>query len=512
MMPTRRHSGFTLIELAIVLIIGTLVTAAGFLYKAEQVRSEQRAVIAGQMQLLAEALQNYMVMNMASLYTLNGTLDVKAKKDFLSGRFGANASDVVASFGMATNFFPLYPSYQELSQMGWLPSGAPSSHPMVGDYVFRISPGTNFPACVASKSCRFVAVVYGSKPLVRSSGTSVGAVDEVGIGEVLQRSSSTVLIGYTKGGKLLARDGITVTDTNPLDGAALMSVIPSTVDGILSATSTYDTSPWYAYLRRDGSLPMQGDLNMQDAAGTHAINNASSVNAKNMNASIIDTERAYVGVTDSYGQHVTYTNIASTKVIDQKQSLIVGNGAAIFGPAPGTSNGDSMALRVSKYSDGTGGAATIDGRLVANNGITVPGGNIDVFTGNITTYGTNLGQGAISASNGVNIGQGGARINGNVQVLNGDVQVAGGNVVVSDPKKGVVTTNLTAQQSTLYVWRFGASGPTPCTVVLNRFEVQGSSLSSSDVAGLAPDGFYGPVSKNPGLYSPTGIYYLGCSR
>jgi hypothetical protein len=49
--------------------------------------------------------------------------------------------------------------------------------------------------------------------------------------------------------------------------------------------NNYDSQGFASFLRRDGTLPMTGDLNLQDTTGTrHNINSAETVNAQNVTA------------------------------------------------------------------------------------------------------------------------------------------------------------------------------------------------------------------------------------
>ncbi|NMV39901.1 hypothetical protein [Ralstonia insidiosa] len=56
---------------------------------------------------------------------------------------------------------------------------------------------------------------------------------------------------------------------------------PGSVAGLISMSNNYDSQGFAAFLRRDGTLPMTGDFNLQDTTGAkHNINNANTVNAQ----------------------------------------------------------------------------------------------------------------------------------------------------------------------------------------------------------------------------------------
>ena len=56
---------------------------------------------------------------------------------------------------------------------------------------------------------------------------------------------------------------------------------PGGVAGLISVSNGYDSSGFFMFDRRDGSLPRTGDINMQDTSGArHNINNAGTVNSE----------------------------------------------------------------------------------------------------------------------------------------------------------------------------------------------------------------------------------------
>jgi len=58
------------------------------------------------------------------------------------------------------------------------------------------------------------------------------------------------------------------------------------VAGLVSLSNGYDSQGFFEFLRRDGTLPMTGSLNMQDTAGTkHDITNANDIDAVDITAS-----------------------------------------------------------------------------------------------------------------------------------------------------------------------------------------------------------------------------------
>ena len=81
-------------------------------------------------------------------------------------------------------------------------------------------------------------------------------------------------------------------------GGILVGTNPTNQPGLIYAENVFDTQMLRPFLRRDGSLPMTGSLNMQDTAGTkHNINNAATVNTETLAA-----------------KDVNATNVTSTKL------------------------------------------------------------------------------------------------------------------------------------------------------------------------------------------------------
>ncbi|WP_147297871.1 hypothetical protein [Trinickia dinghuensis] len=64
---------------------------------------------------------------------------------------------------------------------------------------------------------------------------------------------------------------------------------PGGTAGLISISNGYDASGFMAFARRDGTLPMTGDINMQDDAGVeHNIDHAGTVNANNTVTGTLD--------------------------------------------------------------------------------------------------------------------------------------------------------------------------------------------------------------------------------
>ena len=107
-------------------------------------------------------------------------------------------------------------------------------------------------------------------------------------------------------------------------GGVLVAPNPTSTVGLIYAENVFDTQMLRPFLRRDGSLPMTGNLNMQDTGGVkHNIDNAGTVNTQTLQATDVKTTNLYASRIDTPLIHATTghvvdlhnTNINSTGTI-----------------------------------------------------------------------------------------------------------------------------------------------------------------------------------------------------
>lgn len=174
----------------------------------------------------------------------------------------------------------LTPTLADLNGLGFLPSWA--THPIVynGQSVgFNVaikidtSTGCSVPACNLSFQ------VMTTAPLI-DPGNAANV--DIRRATIAARTASPGNAGVAMPASFGGDPAIFVTSNGRQIG-----INPGSVAGLIAMNNNYDSQGFASFLRRDGTLPMTGDLNLKDATGTrHNINNAETVNAQNVNAAL----------------------------------------------------------------------------------------------------------------------------------------------------------------------------------------------------------------------------------
>ena len=172
----------------------------------------------------------------------------------------SNLVNGTAIAGIANEYAP---TMAELQAINVIPSGFSTTSAYGTPYQVALS---KIPAGCVAPACDIAGKVYIG-----------GAITDPSTGKPLILEDAAAAIGGDGGysdtitpGTLTGMNG-SWTDTNPL----------GTVAGVLAMRVGYGSSGWSAYVRRDGSLPMEGDLNFKGTTGTlHNIANAATVNAQ----------------------------------------------------------------------------------------------------------------------------------------------------------------------------------------------------------------------------------------
>lgn len=260
--PGRRaQTGFLLPQLALVVLIGSLV--AGY---------------AGNRYWQA---------------TLDKSRDDKAK---MVGERLANVSDAVKTY--ATAFFTqiqlgqtitrngytlapqriLNPTAADLSALGFLPATA--SNPVIynGQSIqYNVIMDVNTQSGCSVPSCSLVFRVITSAPLQMPDSTTLDTRRATLAANAASPGNAGVSLPASMGGN----PGVFVAS-----GGAVIGSNPTGVAGLVAMSNGYDSQGFFEFLRRDGSLPMTGTLNLQDTSGTkHDIANANDIDAVNVTAS-----------------------------------------------------------------------------------------------------------------------------------------------------------------------------------------------------------------------------------
>ncbi|MBD8577573.1 hypothetical protein IFU04_25385 [Pseudomonas syringae] len=260
--PGRRaQTGFLLPQLAVVVMILSLVLAyAGNLYWQS---------------------------------TINESRDAKAK---MVGERLATISDAVKTY--ATTFFTqiqrsetitrngytlapqriLNPTAADLSALGFLAATATNAVIYNGQSIqFNVIMQVNTQSGCSIPTCSLVFRVITSTPLLIPNSSTIDVRRSTIAANAASPGNAGVSLPASIGGdpNVFVAGGGTVIGSNPTG-----------VAGLVAMSNGYDSQGFFEFLRRDGSLPMTGPLNMQDASGTkHDIANANDIDAVNMTAS-----------------------------------------------------------------------------------------------------------------------------------------------------------------------------------------------------------------------------------
>ncbi len=155
------------------------------------------------------------------------------------------------------------PTMAELEAINVVPVGYSTTSTYGTPYVISLA---KTPAGCAAPNCDIAGMVYID-----------GAITDPSTGRPLTLDDGAAAIGGDGGYSDLMTPG---TISGP-DGGWTQPNPLGNVAGVLAMRVGYGSSGWSAYVRRDGSLPMEGDLNFKGTTGTlHNIANAATVNAQ----------------------------------------------------------------------------------------------------------------------------------------------------------------------------------------------------------------------------------------
>jgi cytoskeletal protein CcmA (bactofilin family) len=248
--------------------------------------------------------------------TVNQGRDDKAK---LIGERMANVSD--ATKGYATTFFTqiqrgesvtrngysvppqrlLAPSLTDLSGLGFLPATATNPVVYNGQTIqFNVAMRVNTQSGCTVPTCSLLFQVTTSAPLLIPNANTVDIRRATIAAMAASPGNAGVSMPASMGGdpSVFVSGGGTVTGTNS-----------GGVAGLVAMSNGYDSQGFFEFLRRDGSLPMTGTLNLQDSSGAkHNIANVNDIDAVNVTASgAVTAAGAITGKTvTAYGDVTAY--------------------------------------------------------------------------------------------------------------------------------------------------------------------------------------------------------------
>lgn len=276
--PVCKQGGFLLWQAAIVVLILSIVMAyAGQRYAQETVNQsrDDRARLVGTM------LSN--VSDATKTYATTFFTQIQQGQSITNNGYTVPPARV------------LVPSTADLNGLGFLATRAVSpiiySGQSIGATV-KLTVDTSTGCTVPS--CNLLFQVTTTVPLLNPTNNSIVDIRRATIAATTASPGNAgVSMPVSFGGN----PNVFVTS-----GGTKIGTNASGVAGLISVSDGYDSQGFSAFLRRDGSLPMTGNLNLQDTTGAkHNINNAGSVNAQTVTA----TGGVNAQTVTSYGRTTT---------------------------------------------------------------------------------------------------------------------------------------------------------------------------------------------------------------
>jgi hypothetical protein len=225
--------------------------------------------------------------------SINESRDSKAK---MIGERMAGISDATKSY--STSFFSqiqrgesvtrngytvgpqrlLAPTLVDLNGLGFLPATAVNPVVYNGQSIqFNVQMRINTESGCTIPTCSLLFQVTTSAPLLIPDTNTV----DVRRATIAARTASSGNAGVSMPSSMGGDPSVFVTD-----GGAITGTNSGGVAGLVSISNGYDSQGFFEFLRRDGSLPMTGTLNLQDSSGAkHDIANANEIGGVNLTAS-----------------------------------------------------------------------------------------------------------------------------------------------------------------------------------------------------------------------------------
>lgn len=253
--PMRKQGGFLLAQMAVVVLLLSVVMAyAGQKYWHDTVRQsrDDRARLVGTM-----------------LSTVNDATKTYATTFFTQIQ---QAQSITRNGYTVPPARVLAPTTADLNGLGFLPSRAVNPVIYNGQSIgvsVRLTVDTSSGCTVPT--CNLPFQITTTVPLLDPSNNNVDIRRATIAATTASPGNAGVSMPTSFGGNpsFFVTSNGTQTGTNP-----------GGIAGLISVSNGYDSSGFFVFDRRDGSLPRTGDINMQDTSGAkHNINNAGTVNS-----------------------------------------------------------------------------------------------------------------------------------------------------------------------------------------------------------------------------------------
>lgn len=373
-MKTTNKKGFSLLEITLALGIGTAIAFIKF----QDMKNDQEIITANtvgsQIKQIGEATNRYISIRFDKLSTL--TSSSSQSSDPGPRTCSANGCEI---------------TYQTLVNEGLLPAGYTGINVQKSAYMILLKRVGTTPNYVIN------GLVITTLPWTEGSRVRYDL-----LGRAMQAAG--IDSGMTKSATVASGMGGQWTENQS-------SYTEINAVGLLAYRVGYDSSMYSVYLRRDGTLPMTGDLNM----GGQSINNAKDINASgDVNAvsfngsygrfakSVSVSEDLTVTGFSTFGKNVSMNSYLTVKNGVDSDSYVAAktNSSRLQIGGGGSSNQNAVLIKVS------GGAG--DGYLSLN-GDNNSSVKLDVWgsekiRGDLTLSASNDGKttGAITASGNIN--------------------------------------------------------------------------------------------------------------
>lgn len=255
-MKKLKKSGFTLIEILLVIGVIMLMTFIKIRDINEETENLQSKMLAGQIQTVAEATNAFLVLKYSELSALSVS--------------GCDSSNQTCSITL-----------QELNDEALLPPNFSTTTILGQPYHIQLKRTGNAPN-------------YMMSGLVLTKGTKAtdATPSLVFMGKVLREIGRDGGLNKNKGNIIGTSGGWSADST-------LFPILSDKVNYVGSAVGTL-SGAYYVYLRRDGTLPMTGDLNM-DGHNIKNINNLTATGAITTNGNISGKDINATGAIKSGG-------------------------------------------------------------------------------------------------------------------------------------------------------------------------------------------------------------------
>ncbi|KVD37046.1 hypothetical protein [Burkholderia ubonensis] len=327
----------------------------------------------------------------ASIAIAFATVGLWQKREELLSQQMAAQGDVLAEIGNSINgkYLSIYysnlvngtaipgvaneyaPTMAELEAINVIPAGYSTTSVYGAPYVISLA---KTPAGCVAPRCDIAGMVYID-----------GALTDPSTGRPLTLDDGAAAIGGDGG----YSDIVTPDIIAGPDGAWSLPNPKGNVAGVLAMRVGYGSSGWSAFVRRDGSLPMEGDLNFKGTTGTlHSITNGNSITSQSLQT-LADGAFGAPSVSLANGKVIAFNQVPEGGVL----GLVGANGQAVYLQS---SNGRFRLVNGSW----NGELFSVDqaGNVIANgnvqiNGNTTMGANTQIYnpgTQYIETGGGNL--------------------------------------------------------------------------------------------------------------------------